>query len=108
MTDSKTFVIVGAGMAGAKAAETLRSEGFDGRIVMVGAEREAPYERPPLSKGYLLGDAAREDARVHEAGFFEAHDIELREGTSATRLTSTSLCSSSSSQNASKSSDMDS
>ena len=47
----KTFVIVGAGMAGAKAAETLREEGFDGRVVLVGQERERPYERPPLSNG---------------------------------------------------------
>ena len=49
------YVIVGAGLAGAKAAEALRDGGFDGRIVLVGAERERPYERPPLSKGYLLG-----------------------------------------------------
>src|SRR6476620_6742671 len=73
-------------MAGAKAAETLREEGFDGRIVMVGDEREAPYERPPLSKGYLLGEAAREDARVHDPGYYEAHDIELLEGESVARL----------------------
>jgi 3-phenylpropionate/trans-cinnamate dioxygenase ferredoxin reductase subunit len=46
----KTFVIVGAGLAGAKAAEALRHEGFDGRLVLIGAEPERPYERPPLSK----------------------------------------------------------
>jgi 3-phenylpropionate/trans-cinnamate dioxygenase ferredoxin reductase subunit len=86
VADRKTFVIVGAGMAGAKAAETLREEGFDGRIVMIGAEAEAPYERPPLSKGYLLGDAARDEARVHEAGYYEAQDIELMEGESVARL----------------------
>ena len=86
MPTDQTFAIVGAGLAGAKAAETLREEGFDGRVVMVGAETEAPYESPPLSKGYLLGEAAREDARVHEAGYYEAHDIELREGTSVARL----------------------
>ncbi len=80
MADSGTFVIAGAGMAGAKAAETLREEGFDGRIVMIGAEPEAPYERPPLSKGYLLGDSPREDARVHPAGFYEEHSIECEQG----------------------------
>src|SRR5829696_8463198 len=73
-------------MAGAKAAETLREEGFDGRIVLVGGEPEAPYERPPLSKGYLTGASAREDARVHPAGFHEEHDIELITGTAATGL----------------------
>lgn len=55
MTDRPSFVIVGASLAGAKAAETLRQEGFDGRIVLVGAEPEPPYERPPLSKEYLRG-----------------------------------------------------
>src|SRR5215208_4368102 len=63
----RTFVIVGASLAGAKAAETLREEGFDGRLVLLGAEGERPYERPPLSKDYLRGDAER--------------DIELRTGT---------------------------
>jgi 3-phenylpropionate/trans-cinnamate dioxygenase ferredoxin reductase subunit len=86
VADRKTFVIVGAGMAGAKAAETLREEGFDGRIVMVGEEHEAPYERPPLSKGYLMGEAEREEARVHDAGYYEQHDIELMQGASVTRL----------------------
>ena len=51
------FVIVGAGMAGGKAAETLREEGFDGGVVLIGAEPERPYERPPLSKDYLRGDS---------------------------------------------------
>ena len=56
MTSDQTFVIVGASLAGAKAAETLREEGFDGRVVLVGAEDERPYERPPLSKDYLRGE----------------------------------------------------
>ena len=56
---SPTFVIVGAGMAGGKAVETLREEGFDGRVVLLGAEAERPYERPPLSKDYLRGEAER-------------------------------------------------
>ena len=67
-TEKQTFVIVGAGLAGAKAAETLREEGFDGRVVLVGAEAERPYERPPLSKDYLRGETDREQAYVHEAG----------------------------------------
>ena len=82
----RTFVIVGAALAGAKAAETLREEGFDGRLVLVGEEDERPYERPPLSKDYLRGESEREKARVHDAGFYEEHDIELRTGTEATAL----------------------
>ena len=57
------YVIVGAGLAGAKAAETLRAEGFDGPVVLIGDEDELPYERPPLSKGYLLGKDPREGVR---------------------------------------------
>src|SRR3954454_23776802 len=86
MTVDRTFVIVGASLAGAKAAETLRSEGFDGRIVLVGAESERPYERPPLSKDYLRGESERDAAYVHEAGYYEQHDIELRLGTRAVSL----------------------
>ena len=78
MTSAQTFVIVGAGLAGAKAAETLREEGFDGRVVLLGAEDERPYERPPLSKEYLRGEAEREKIYVHAAGFYAEHDIELR------------------------------
>ena len=72
-----TFVIVGASLAGAKAAEELRQAGFDGRLVMVGAEPERPYERPPLSKEYLRGEAERAKAYVHAESFYEHHDIEL-------------------------------
>src|SRR6186997_895290 len=75
---SETYLIVGAGFAGAKAAEGLRSEGFDGRIVLLGAEPEVPYERPPLSKDYLRGESPREDTHVHPDGFYEEHRIELR------------------------------
>ena len=73
-----TFVIVGAGLAGAKAAEALREEGFDGRVVLVGAEPERPYERPPLSKGYLRGESGREKAYVHPESFYAEREIELR------------------------------
>ncbi len=76
-----TFVIVGAGLAGAKAAETLRAEGFDGDIVLIGAEPERPYERPPLSKGLLLGAASRDSAFVHEPDWYAGHDVELRTDT---------------------------
>jgi 3-phenylpropionate/trans-cinnamate dioxygenase ferredoxin reductase subunit len=76
-----THVIVGAGLAGAKAAEALREEGFDGRIVLIGDEAEQPYERPPLSKDYLRGESPRESARVHPDGFYVGNEIELRTGT---------------------------
>jgi 3-phenylpropionate/trans-cinnamate dioxygenase ferredoxin reductase component len=81
----KAFVIVGASLAGAKAAETLREEGFDGRVVLVGAESERPYERPPLSKDYLRGEA---DAKpyVHGESFYAEHDIELRTATAVERI----------------------
>jgi 3-phenylpropionate/trans-cinnamate dioxygenase ferredoxin reductase subunit len=85
MSDS-THVIVGASLAGAKAAETLREEGFDGRIVLLGAEPQRPYERPPLSKEYLRGEKEREKVHVHEASFYADHDIELRTGTAVTAL----------------------
>jgi 3-phenylpropionate/trans-cinnamate dioxygenase ferredoxin reductase subunit len=86
MTDDRTFVIVGAGLAGAKAAETLRAEGFDGRLHVIGAEDERPYERPPLSKDYLRGEAGREKVYVHDEGFYGEHDIELHRGRTAVSL----------------------
>ena len=86
MTTPRTIVIVGAGLAGAKAAETLREEGYDGRLALVGAEAERPYERPPLSKGYLQGEAERDSVYVHEPGFYEERAIELRVGTAATAI----------------------
>jgi 3-phenylpropionate/trans-cinnamate dioxygenase ferredoxin reductase subunit len=80
MSSDQTFVIVGASLAGAEAAETLREEGFDGRLVLVGAEGERPYERPPLSKDYLRGEVGREKVYVHPDAFYAEHDIELRLG----------------------------
>ncbi|MBW5424884.1 NAD(P)/FAD-dependent oxidoreductase [Streptomyces sp. BG9H] len=76
----QTFVIVGGGLAGAKAAETLRSEGFTGRVILVGDERDHPYERPPLSKGYLLGKEQRDSVFVHEPGWYAQADVELHLG----------------------------
>jgi 3-phenylpropionate/trans-cinnamate dioxygenase ferredoxin reductase subunit len=84
---TSTFVIVGAGMAGGKAAETLREEGFDGRIVLLGAEPERPYERPPLSKDYLRGEAERSGVYLQEdGGWYAEHDVELRTSTAAASL----------------------
>jgi 3-phenylpropionate/trans-cinnamate dioxygenase ferredoxin reductase subunit len=84
--DDRTFVIVGASLAGAKAAETLRDEGFTGRVVLVGEEPEPPYERPPLSKGYLLGSDERDTAFVHDRAWYDKQNIELRTGTRAEEL----------------------
>src|SRR4051794_16042342 len=86
MPDRQTHVIIGAALAGAKAAEALREEGFEGRIGLVGEEDERPYERPPLSKDYLRGESEREKAYVHPEGFYEEHDIELRTGVRAERI----------------------
>ncbi|MEV7418401.1 FAD-dependent oxidoreductase [Streptomyces sp. NPDC089919] len=82
----RTFVIVGGGLAGAKAAETLRAEGFTGRVIMICDEREHPYERPPLSKGYLTGKEERDSVFVHEAAWYARNDIELHLGQPAVRL----------------------
>jgi 3-phenylpropionate/trans-cinnamate dioxygenase ferredoxin reductase subunit len=81
-----TFVIVGASLAGAKAAETLREEGFGGGIVLIGEEDERPYERPPLSKDYLLGKQERDKAHVHDAGWYEQNGIDLRLGVRVTAI----------------------
>lgn len=80
------FVIVGASLAGGVAAATLRQDGFDSDVILVGAEAQPPYERPPLSKQYLRGEAPFEKALVRPAGFYEQHRIETRFGTRATRV----------------------
>jgi 3-phenylpropionate/trans-cinnamate dioxygenase ferredoxin reductase component len=81
-----TFVIVGGGLAAAKTAEGLRAGHFDGRIVVVGAEQHLPYERPPLSKGYLLGTEEVEKAFVHPPEWYDEHEIDLRLGTPVTGM----------------------
>jgi 3-phenylpropionate/trans-cinnamate dioxygenase ferredoxin reductase component len=86
MSSKETHVIVGASLAGAKAAEALRAEGFDGRVVLIGAESERPYERPPLSKEYLRGEAGRDKVYVHDEDFYAKHGIELRLGRAASRI----------------------
>jgi 3-phenylpropionate/trans-cinnamate dioxygenase ferredoxin reductase subunit len=78
---NQAFVIVGASLAGAKAAEALREHGFAGRVVLIGSEPQRPYLRPPLSKEYLRGDAGLEKVYVHDESFYEDHAIELRTST---------------------------
>ncbi|MEV3930224.1 MULTISPECIES: NAD(P)/FAD-dependent oxidoreductase [unclassified Streptomyces] len=82
----RTFVIIGGGLAGAKAAETLRAEGFSGRVILIGDERDHPYERPPLSKGYLLGKDERDSVFVHRTAWYAGADIELHLGQVVTSI----------------------
>jgi 3-phenylpropionate/trans-cinnamate dioxygenase ferredoxin reductase component len=77
----RTVAVVGAGLAGGKAVEALRAEGFDGRLVLFGAEPHRPYERPPLSKAYLMGKAERESVFVHPADWYGEHEVDLRTAT---------------------------
>jgi 3-phenylpropionate/trans-cinnamate dioxygenase ferredoxin reductase subunit len=86
MTANEALVIAGAGLAGAKAAETLRAEGFDGPVVLIGAENERPYERPPLSKDYLMGKAERESIYVHPRDWYREHNVDLRLGAAVTGI----------------------
>src|SRR5689334_17402445 len=83
---TETFIVAGAGFAGAKAVETLREEGFDGRLILIGDEHERPYERPPLSKDYLRGEAERETIYVHPERFYAEHDVDVRLGRRAVEL----------------------
>lgn len=80
------YVIVGASLAGATAAITLREEGADGAVILIGAEREPPYERPPLSKAYLRGDVSFDTALVRPSAFYAEHGIETIFGARATRI----------------------
>ena len=80
------FVIVGGGLAGAIAAQTLREEGFAGRITMVCGEPHRPYERPPLSKAYLAGTDDRESVFVHPSSWYAEHDVTLLTGVRATAI----------------------
>src|ERR671912_493799 len=83
---TETFVIIGAGLAGGGAAATLREEGFDGRMLLIGAEPQPPYERPPLSKDYLRGESSFEQALFQPLDFFRENGIETRFGVRATRV----------------------
>jgi len=86
MPTEPTYLIVGASLAGAKAAETLRSEGFGGPVILLGTETERPYERPPLSKGYLLGKEDKSVIYVHEEGWYAEHGVDLRLGVTVTAV----------------------
>jgi 3-phenylpropionate/trans-cinnamate dioxygenase ferredoxin reductase component len=83
---TETFVVAGAGLAAGKAVEQLRESGFEGSIVVYGTEQHLPYERPPLSKGYLLGNDPLDDAFVHGADWYDQNHVELRLGTSLTGI----------------------
>jgi 3-phenylpropionate/trans-cinnamate dioxygenase ferredoxin reductase component len=83
---TKAFVIVGAGLAGAKAAEALRDLGFDGTISLIGDEGHLPYERPPLSKDYLAGKASRDSVFVHDQDWYQRQEIDLRLGSPAATI----------------------
>jgi 3-phenylpropionate/trans-cinnamate dioxygenase ferredoxin reductase subunit len=85
-TASRTrVVIVGGGVASAAAVAALRADGFDGAVTLVSAEETAPYERPPLSKEYLVGDAA-DVTVVQDEAWYASHDTDLLLGTRATGL----------------------
>jgi 3-phenylpropionate/trans-cinnamate dioxygenase ferredoxin reductase component len=86
---AETFVIVGAGLAGGGAAATLREEGFNGRVVLIGAEPQPPYERPPLSKDYLRGESPFEQALFQPLDFYSENNIETRFGVRVTRVDAT-------------------
>src|SRR5690606_13613953 len=81
-----TYVIAGGGLAAAKAAEALREQGYDGRLVVVAAEQHLPYERPPLSKSYLQGKSEREKIFVHDASWYDEHRVEVLTGTCVTAI----------------------
>lgn len=81
-----TYVVVGASLAGARAVEALRNEGFDGRIILVGAEYHLPYDRPPLSKEVILGSKDPGDTLIHKSDFYSRNDIELLLGSRARRI----------------------
>ncbi|MEZ0364449.1 NAD(P)/FAD-dependent oxidoreductase [Mycobacterium sp. pUA109] len=86
MSRSDTFVIIGGGLAGAKAAEALRGNNFDGRVVLIAEEQRLPYERPPLSKEYLAGKKTLSDFTVESAQWYRDHDVDLRLGVRAVSL----------------------
>ena len=86
MSGAGRVVLVGGGLAGARAATTLREEGHDGPITLIGAEPHAPYERPPLSKDYLIGKAGRDSVFVHPESWYAENDVDLRRSTRVTAL----------------------
>ncbi|MBW3621747.1 MAG: FAD-dependent oxidoreductase, partial [Actinobacteria bacterium] len=83
--EPRDIVLVGGGLASAKAAETLRNDGFDGRVTLVADEPHRPYERPPLSKRVLLGEGV-DDVHVHPSGFYDDHGVEVVTGDAVARV----------------------
>ena len=82
---TSTILIIGGGQAGAQAVDTLRREGFDGRLVLIGDEPHLPYQRPPLSKQYLAGELAADRLPFRHQAFYDGHRVELRLGMRAAR-----------------------
>ncbi|MEO7804978.1 MAG: FAD-dependent oxidoreductase, partial [Actinomycetota bacterium] len=82
----RRFVIVGASLAGATAALKLREEGFDGRIILIGDETTLPYERPPLSKGFLRGQSSLDEILVRSADAYQEQQIETQLGVAASSI----------------------
>ena len=74
-------VVIGAGQAGSSCVAKLRNSGFEGKITLIGAETVPPYQRPPLSKAYLLGDMALERLYLRPESFYADHGIDLMLGT---------------------------
>ncbi|MHB1874850.1 MAG: NAD(P)/FAD-dependent oxidoreductase [Streptosporangiaceae bacterium] len=86
MSTDNGYVIVGASLAGANAAQALRAEGYAGPLILIGAEQDRPYERPPLSKDFLMGKTGRDKLFVHPAEWYGEHDVELRLGATVTAI----------------------
>jgi len=86
MSRTTTYVIIGAGLGGAKAAAALRANDFDGHVIVFGAEKALPYERPPLSKDFLAGKKPQEEFTIEPASWYRDHDIDLRLGTEVSAI----------------------
>ncbi|QEO15321.1 NAD(P)/FAD-dependent oxidoreductase [Agromyces intestinalis] len=86
MASSERVVIAGGGLTAARAAESLRGAGFGGEVVVIAEEPRLPYERPPLSKGYLQGSDASSAVYPLDAAWYREHDVDVRRGTPATGL----------------------
>ena len=86
MGSDQTFIVVGAGLAGARAAEGMRDAGYDGRILLIGSEDALPYIRPPLSKEFLTGAAEIDETFVHPAEWYLDQDVTLLPGVTATAI----------------------
>ena len=87
MASRERVLLIGGGLTTARAAESLREAGFDGEVVVLAEERRLPYERPPLSKGYLTGADAASVIYPHDAAWYRDHDVDVRRGVRATAST---------------------